>query len=344
MLTETQETVRVASVINSDVLVIGAGISGLAAARELRASGLHPVILERSRGVSGRCATRRWDGIPVDHGAQYFTARTPLFQEQLRDWLDAGVCFEWSTKIHRWSPPGLVEKLDPCPRYAGRGGMSALGKAMEHGLDVRRNTRVDRLEQSGDLWVAHGPDLSRYEAPHVIVSAPIPQTLELLHDADLHADAAARLGRVFLQPCICVALRFPASQVPEWQGIQLDDPILSWIGNDSSKRENPSATVIILHGAPGFSRVWLNRDLGRAADLMTARAAGMLGAWILKSEARFVHLWKYSLVERGVESSHYLEVAPGCTVVGDAFVAPRIEGAWLSGHAAGAALAKKLSR
>jgi phytoene dehydrogenase-like protein len=49
-------------------VIVGAGIAGLACARELASCGREAVVLERSRGVGGRCATRRVNGQPVDHG------------------------------------------------------------------------------------------------------------------------------------------------------------------------------------------------------------------------------------------------------------------------------------
>ena len=42
-----------------DAIVIGAGISGLAAATELAKAGCRTIVLEKSRGIGGRMAARR---------------------------------------------------------------------------------------------------------------------------------------------------------------------------------------------------------------------------------------------------------------------------------------------
>ena len=56
------------------VAIIGAGISGLSAARTLQDHGLTVTVFDKSRGVGGRMSTRRTDqGTTFDHGAQYFT-------------------------------------------------------------------------------------------------------------------------------------------------------------------------------------------------------------------------------------------------------------------------------
>ncbi|MEM7652453.1 MAG: FAD-dependent oxidoreductase, partial [Pseudomonadota bacterium] len=59
--------------------IIGAGISGLAAADRLRLSGHSVTLFDKSRGVGGRMATRRSDHGSFDHGAQYFTVRDGRF-------------------------------------------------------------------------------------------------------------------------------------------------------------------------------------------------------------------------------------------------------------------------
>ena len=71
--------------------VIGAGIAGLSCARALAASGVHVTVFDKSRGSGGRMSTRRGEGWACDHGAQYFTARDPLFQAELARWQAAGV-------------------------------------------------------------------------------------------------------------------------------------------------------------------------------------------------------------------------------------------------------------
>lgn len=57
----------------NDVIVIGAGAAGLAAARELARAGKSVLVLEARERVGGRCWTRRMPGleIPVEVGAEF---------------------------------------------------------------------------------------------------------------------------------------------------------------------------------------------------------------------------------------------------------------------------------
>lgn len=55
----------------ADVVVIGGGLSGLVAAREVLRAGLEPVVLEAADRVGGRILTQDVDGIPLELGAQW---------------------------------------------------------------------------------------------------------------------------------------------------------------------------------------------------------------------------------------------------------------------------------
>ena len=80
-------------------LIIGAGIAGLSCATSLQSLGHNVLVVEKSRGVAGRMSTRRGDDWQCDHGAQYFTARDPVFAAEVGRWMQAGVAALWSPRI-----------------------------------------------------------------------------------------------------------------------------------------------------------------------------------------------------------------------------------------------------
>ena len=62
------------------VVVVGAGIAGLAAARQLRMWGHRPLVLEAQKRIGGRVLTEELGGVPVDMGAMLLvgTVGNPL--------------------------------------------------------------------------------------------------------------------------------------------------------------------------------------------------------------------------------------------------------------------------
>ena len=86
------------------------------------------ILVEKSRSVGGRLATRRIGEGKADHGAQFFTVRSPELEKGVESWLQEG----W---VRRWFG-------DSHPRYTGTEGMNALAKNLATGLTVRLNTKV----------------------------------------------------------------------------------------------------------------------------------------------------------------------------------------------------------
>lgn len=67
--------------MEADVLVIGAGLAGLNAARRLEGAGLVPLVLEASDAIGGRVRTDSVDGFRLDRGFQVLNPAYPALRE-----------------------------------------------------------------------------------------------------------------------------------------------------------------------------------------------------------------------------------------------------------------------
>ena len=67
----------------TEVVVIGAGLAGLAAARVLQNAGRQVTVLEASDGVGGRVRTDVVDGFVLDRGFQIVLTSYPELHRQL---------------------------------------------------------------------------------------------------------------------------------------------------------------------------------------------------------------------------------------------------------------------
>lgn len=133
------------SSMKPSVIVIGAGIAGLGAARALHDAG-HPVtVFDKGRGVGGRCATRRWDDATLDHGAQFFTARDQRFQAVVDAAVADGAVVEWCRGFVRETG---TARDDGHPRYRGAPSMTGFPKWLARGLLVRTGYTVERIERN----------------------------------------------------------------------------------------------------------------------------------------------------------------------------------------------------
>jgi hypothetical protein len=343
-----------------DVAVIGAGVSGLAAARRLMQEGKSVVVVEKSRGLGGRAATRRLTSgsgieVPVDHGAQFFTARDIRFVEQVSRWQEEGICFPWCEGFMTWKEGALH---DPNPewresRYACRGGMSQLGRNLAEGVKVLREFQVSSVSLSQGsqdlygpqaLWELHADPLhkdSPMRARALFVSAPIPQAVKLV-GGYLTKEQHELIGRIHYGPCIAVMARYPESTTPPpWRGIQARDPEgkISWMAWDSSKRGEgmgTSAAVAVIHGSKGFSSSWLDaskEELREAGEELLREASEIGGSWMSAPMEFMVHRWRYAHPEGPSLPGGFLraEKEVPLYLIGDGLNGGRLEGAWLSG-------------
>ena len=326
-----------------DVLVIGAGIAGLTAARDLRATGRRVLVLEKSRGLGGRAATRRWDGLPADHGAQFFTARSAEFVVQVGEWLTRGVCFEWTRGLHRATDHGPVAPGgDHYPRYACREGMSALGRdlAGDDASFLVREARVESISKAGDRWEVRSEDGRTFAGRALIVTPPPPQSTTML--AASAPDAAAVLAQIPMAPCLALVARYARIDLP-WHGIQAPDhPVVSWVGHDTSKRPylHGDQTIVVVHAAPGFSADNFDRDETEISAQLLRTASLLARVDLEHPRDCFLQRWRYALgSDRGGPAAlHFAGTAP-LILAGDAIAGGKIEGAWRSGREAARLLA-----
>ena len=170
------------------VVVIGAGVAGLACARALQDAGVPVRVLERAAAPGGRLGGDVLDGRPVDLGAAYFTVADPGFAAVVSRWQDEGLAHPWtgpSFEVYGARPPSADAGAPE--RWAASGGLASLAVDLADGLDVTCGAAVK------DLTVLDGT---------VVLAMPAPQ-------AALAAPAAAPLAAAQdWQPSLAVALRY----------------------------------------------------------------------------------------------------------------------------------------
>jgi predicted NAD/FAD-dependent oxidoreductase len=327
---------------NGKPLIIGAGISGLLAGQILIRAG-HPVtILEKSRGVGGRMATRRFKNGVFDHGAQFFTVRDPQFQNWVNRWLRQGKAVEWTRSF---SKSDLISAANGHPRYRGANGMTAIPKALSQDLDIRLQTHVKSISWNGEIWRVEVEDSKIFDTSQLILTAPIPQSLHMLKTGGviLPAVELQRLQSIQYHPCIAVlVLLNNPSKIPPPGGIKLDSSPIQWLADNTQKGISPKSTAVTIHAAADFSRQNFDQNANQLAETLISAAKPWLGDDIQDWQ---VHKWRYSQPAQ-IVSERFLEIpdSPSLYFAGDGFGAPRVEGAALSGLAVAFQLLERLRR
>lgn len=330
------------------VVIVGAGLSGLVAARELVAAGADVTVVDKGRSVGGRLATRRIEGARLDHGAQFFTVRTPAFQRRVDDWIERGV-------VHVWAHG--FDGDDGHPRYVATAGMNSLAKDLSEGLHVETSTMVFGLRPSDGphRWDVVIDDGSLRSADAVIFTAPLPQTFSLLADIGVWDSGNPEVDEVIDQVVAPYGIEFERglfripydrtigllvrvdgpTEVPAPGGVQDPEGVFSFIGDNQAKGVSGEPAITFHVGAEWSEEHWED-DTDSLREALLAAADEWLGdARVLDAQ---VKKWRFAM-PREVWPDPCWTTADGTIVVaGDAFAGPRVEGAHNSGLAAAHAI------
>lgn len=318
----------------TDVLVVGAGLAGLAFARDARANGWSVRLLDKGRGVGGRAGARRWDdGRRVDHGAQYFTVRGARFGGLVDEWLAEGWLRVWARGFPVWENGALTPRPPGHPRYAPVEGMSRLPRRLAEHLDIVTGATVTHLRRDAAGWTAICADGRTFAAAHLVLNLPPAQLVPL---ARPFTDTTM-LDAVALDPTWTLLVRLDRDlDGADWPALEVRHPIIAWIARDHTKRDGAAPPTLVVHATGDWSRAHLEDERGEIQERMTAALVGIVGTAAARETQ--AHRWRYAQVTRPLGRSHVWNPDLRLGWCGDWCVGPRIEGALESGWALAEAL------
>lgn len=293
------------------VVVVGAGIAGVACARELAGAGVAVRVLERARVVGGRMASRRLHGRPVDLGAAYFTVADPEFALVVDGWQAAGLARPWTDTLAvleggtRSAVPGPV-------RWAAPGGLRSLVAALAGGLDVTLQHEVRH--------VGPGPRVDGEPVDAVVLAMPDPQAARLLDPTP--ADLADRRWN----PVITVAAGWAERSWDPFPAAFVNGhPVLALVADDGDRRGD-GAPVLVAHSTADVARTH-DADPDGAVPAVIEALRGLLG--VGDPQWTHAHRWRFAAPAAQRETTFRFDGGIGLAC--DAWGRSRVEAAWRSG-------------
>ncbi len=329
------------------VVVVGAGISGIACGRALHDAGVPVRVLDRGHRLGGRMALRReqLDGGErvVDIGASYFTVTDPAFEAVVRGWEERGLAREWTdtfTVLHAdGSAPGVAG--GPA-RWAAAGGLRSLVEDLAGGLDVTSEHEVEQVDCEGS-----GPVVDGQPASAVVLAMPQPQAADLLPVPEAkRLDLEAGLE---WNPALTVWTGWAdrwwdaATARTFADGAFVDgSEVVDWVADDG-RRRGDGAPVLVVHSTAAYAATWLDDPEGGIPGVL-AELHRLLGAG-RSTQPLFAKARRWSLASPAAPQPRpfALDDRTLVGVCGDAWgPKPRVEQAWLSGHLLGRELVERL--
>ncbi|GAC1354491.1 MAG: FAD-dependent oxidoreductase [Ktedonobacteraceae bacterium] len=324
----------------TSVAIIGAGMSGLAAAHTLQDAGRIVTLFEKSRGVGGRTATRKRDGFIYDYGAQYFKGGSELSTAWITKKFPTTDLIDIAKPVWIFDDAGDIKEGDPKQnadaKWSYRSGFTSFAKRMAEGLDVRLETLVGRVQQASTGWNIFGADnehLGNFD--QLLITAPATQAIGLI-EASQFADAQGKaiseqLRKAKYNPLISVMLGYkPTPQARPYYALVNTDkghPIswLAWEHEKARERAPEGTGLLIAQMAPRYSKehretpqTILFQDV---AQLVSTLIDEQLPSPIFTD----VQYWRYALPSEKADADALFAITLplGLAFCGDAFVGGR---------------------
>lgn len=310
-----------------DVLVVGAGLTGLCIARALHVAGIRVQVLDKGRGVGGRLATRRFDGAVFDHGLQVLDLADHWLRSRLDAALPGGLAGQADL---RHTPAGLI----------GVNGITAIAKGLATGLDVALSARVDAVVAAPSGWRLHGEGL-QLEAPVVVLTAPVPQALALVAAGGLTLDPSVQtaLAGVRYHRCVVAMATLDTADSdepsidPAGTGFCTvpDSRVVAQLVLNHRKGISPVAAATVHATADWSDARWDQSVEARTAELLTAAEPWLPGVPRITQG----HGWRYARYASGWrgDACVALDRAGTLLVAGDALGGGDVSGAFQSAAA-----------
>ncbi len=313
---------------SAPVVVVGAGIAGVACARVLHDGGRPVRVLEREPRTGGRMASPCTGGRPVDTGAAYFTVRDPDFDEQVRSWAERGLTREWADTLAVREADGSWRGAVGPMRWAAPGGLASLVDDLAAGLDVECGHAA--------RGVGPGPTVDGEPAAAAVLAMPDPAAARLL-DPTLAAAAVVR-ERVW-EPVLALTAVFEQRRWGRLPAVFVNGhDVLALVADDGDRRGDRSP-VLVAHSTSGFAASHLDDPAAATPEMLAALTEVLcpLG-WPVAAQ---VHPWRHARPAAPRDEPFHL-AGEGIGLAGDSWGDPRVETAWRSGTLLGRALAERL--
>lgn len=326
------------------VIVVGAGISGVACARELASRGVAVRVVERGRSVGGRLGVHCHDGRPADTGAAYFTVDDVEFGAQVTRWESAGLARPWTDRLAVFTGTSREEGKPGPMRWAAPSGLRGLVADLAEGLTVQLEREVAAVGPGPVVAVGPGPVAAVGPGPvaaieradAVVVAMPDPQAARLL--APGSPASAAVAGRDW-NPVLAMVAGYPRRSWPDLPAAFVNDhPTLSLLADDGLRRGD-GAPVLVAHSTEPVARRH-DADPQAAAPEMTAAVRELLD---LNADPVWTHVlrWRFAAPAQPREDAFHLG-DDGIALAGDGWGKSKVQTAYLSGVQLGRALAERL--
>ena len=314
------------------IAIIGAGIAGLSLAHLL--SPKHSVTLFESHTMAGgRITDYCLNGCYFDHGAQFFTAKSPQFKNFIQAYVERGLLQHWPARFveidkdtfnnaHTWETE--------YPHYVGCPTMSAWPQALAEGLNIHFGVTITEMNFDHQQWYlesAQGTWDDTFD--WLVTTTPALTTKTLVPEGYAHLNDIKQRDML---PCYSLMLSLTDRISLPWDTALVRYRDISWISVNSTKPDRGDIMTLLAHSTNLWAREHYDLDDARVIQHLTDEVVSVAGFDTSLIEHIGCHRWQYANVKRHYGPRSYRDEKLKLATIGDWCIKGRVESAFLSAH------------
>ncbi len=294
---------------------VGAGAATAAAAYVV--DGTTPAtvtVLEKSRGVCGRAATRRRGAVTYDYGANYVKDDDERVVDLLTDRLDTDGLVDVTDPIYVFDGEGHVSEGRDADdhKWTYERGITQIAKRLFARTDatIHHETRAETISREDGQWLVEdesGREWGPFDA--LALNPPAPQTADLLAaavwDDPLRADLVDAAESVPFRRIWTAILHYPFELDRPYYALVNPgkDHEVGWIAREERKPDHvpDGESLLVVQASHDWSVANAEESPAENIDRLAALTADVLDDERLTAPDWSDHQdWRYAIPERGV--------------------------------------------
>jgi len=316
------------------IAIIGAGFAGIILANRLKRQ-YHVTIFEKSRGVSGRLASRTRDQFTFDFGSQFFTAKNPEFKNFLLPYINCGILEPWcgnfveidDYQITYRRPWGYVQNhLVASPK------MTQFCKELARDLRIEFETKITKINKNSqnDKWQLFDENEVIKEFDWVLFAIPAQQLYELITPKISFFND---IKNIRMLSCYALMLGLEEFIDIPFDMALVKNSLISWISCEHSKPSRNKVPAYTILARNSWADANIDDDIQEVKQKMIDEFKKITNQEDLKIKHCDIHRWRYANIGKQNNNSKFLlDLQNKIGACGDWNIQGRVEAGFISAN------------
>lgn len=329
--------------------IIGAGISGLVAGKILAQGGHEVTIFEKNPELGGKLSTLdlgKDNKTKVDNRTAGITVSDPIFKDFVDELSGKGILKVWAEYFPFHDGNEIFDNYpgrENQDYYAAPEGINKMTQYLSRWVDTVLDESVGGFTYIGNkrhkkkAWMINLTSFNVIEFDAIIVAVPAIQAHGLIETAQDETDVKGLvkdLDHIEYDNCFSLSVGYSGQDMPDWKGVLSEHSEVSWISNESSKRETGDELALVIHSSNEFFHHHRNDPVEKVVQQILKSASQIAGNWIDQPDWYHLDQWMYKSSRNPLDIP-FVEIKSDdgpLALIGDYFGGNDIQASYLSGY------------